>query len=246
MERMNSAVVEESGKDRVLFRPVLARRSWTDLTLAIWVFVLLTIVRFVAEHIEPLWFPLLFAYAGLPLLLIRKGSWPEIGLRRWSTSWPVIVGMVASILIKAATIAVLFGVFGTTSSNWMLGVAEALRDLPTHPPVIAGIVVFFMVGVPLAEEIFFRMLQSVWWAKYGGLSAGVISALLFGFAHIDKYLLPFSLVGIMVRLVPVTIYGLVHAWVYHKTKSTYASIVSHLAGNAGEALLLGLFVVPTL
>jgi membrane protease YdiL (CAAX protease family) len=246
MEEGKLAVIGESGKERTWFRPVLIPRGWADLTIAVWAFVLLTIVRFVAEHIQPLWFPLLIAYAAFPLLMTPEGNWSRIGLQRWAVRWPMVIGMIVSVLIKACTIAVLFGALGTTSPNWMLGVAESLRDIPTHPLAVRGIIVFFMVAAPLVEEVFFRMLQSVWRARYGGWSAVIASALLFGFAHIDKYLLPFSLAGVVARLIPVTIYGLVHAWVYHKTKSTYASIVSHLAGNAGEALLLGLFDVPRL
>jgi membrane protease YdiL (CAAX protease family) len=239
-------VLGESGNGRTWFRPLLLPRGWADLTIVVWAFVLLTIVRFVAEHIPPLWFPLLIAYAAFPLLMTPKRNWARIGLQRWAVRRPMVIGMIVSVLIKACTMAVLFGVLGTTSPNWMLGVAESLRDIPTHPMAVRGIIVFFMIAAPMAEEVFFRTLQAVWQARYGGWPAVIASALLFGFAHIDKYLFPFSLAGVVARLIPVTIYGLVHAWVYHKTESTYASIGSHLAGNAGEALLLGLFVLPTM
>ena len=229
-----------------MFRPSLIRRARTNLAVAVWLFSLLTVVRFVAEQIPPLWFPLLIAYAAVPLLTVVKDNWPRIGLQKPSSLWPVAAGIVAAILVKAGTIAILFGLLGTDSSNWMLGIAEFYQSMPSLPPAVIAISTFFMIAVPLAEEVFFRMFQSAWQTRFSPWRAVVVTALLFGFARMGEYLFPFSPGGILARLVPISIYGMIHAWVYHKTGSTYASMISHLTGNAAEALILVLFVLPGL
>lgn len=215
-------------------------------TIAMLLFGLLTAVRFVAEHIPPLWFPLLIAYAALPLLTVPRRNWSQIGLRPPAAWPPILAGAVASILVKAVTIFALFAWLDDHPANWMLGVAQNLKDMPTHPPGVIGIIIFFMIGAPIVEEIFFRTLQSVWQARYNPWHATIVSALLFAFSHIERYLIPFSLLGILTRFIPISIYGLVHAWTYQKTGSTYGSVITHLAGNAAEALLLVLFILPRL
>jgi membrane protease YdiL (CAAX protease family) len=229
-----------------VFRPFLAHWFKTDLAVAVPLFCLLTAVRFVAEHVPPLWFPLLIAYIAVPLLTVPRSNWSRIGLKKPSALWPIGVAMAAATLVKTATIIVLFALLEDAPANWMLGIAETYRDMPTHPPAVIGIILFFMVGAPVAEEIFFRTLQAAWETRYSPWSATTATALLFGLAHIDQYLFPLSPLGMLVRFVPVSIYGLVHAWAYHKTGSTYASVVSHLAGNAAEASILILFVLPTM
>jgi membrane protease YdiL (CAAX protease family) len=227
-----------------MFRQKLLSWAKTDLAVAVWLYGLLTGIRFIAEQFQPLWFLLLIAYMALPLVCIHKKNWHKIGLQKPSNLGFVAVGMLVAILIKAGTIALLFILFGNTSTNWMLAIAETFQRMPTQPPAVIGIIIFFMIGAPLVEEIFFRMFQSVFQARFGGLTAVVVSATLFGFAHIGEYLYPFSVIGIIARMIPVTVYGLVHAWVYHKTGSTYGSMLSHIAGNIGEAFLLILFILP--
>ncbi len=227
-----------------MFRQKLIIWAKTDLAIAVWLYGLLTAVRFVAEQFQPLWFPLLVAYVALPLVLIPKKNWHQIGLKKPSAVWVIGVGMLLAILTKAGTIVLLFTLFGNSSTNWMLDVATSFQRMPNQPSAVIGIIIFFMVGAPLVEEVFFRMVQSVWQMRFGNLAALIVSATLFGLAHIGEYLYPFSLVGIVARIIPVTAYGLVHAWVYYKTGSTFASMISHLIGNAGEAVLLMLFILP--
>ena len=87
------------------FRSSRMLRGRSDLAIMVWLFILLTAVRFIAEQVEPLWFPLLFAYILLPLLLIPREKWSLVGLRKWSTSKPWIIGVILAIIIKAGTIA---------------------------------------------------------------------------------------------------------------------------------------------
>jgi membrane protease YdiL (CAAX protease family) len=229
-----------------VFKSFLAHWFKTDLAAAVLLFCLLTTVRFVAEHIQPLWFPLLIAYVAVPLLTVPRSNWSQIGLKKPSALWPIGAATAAAVLVKTATIVALFALLRDSPANWVIGIAETYRDMPTHPPAVIGIILFFMMGAPVAEEIFFRMLQSAWQTRYSSWSATATVALLFGLSHIDQYLFPPSPLGMLARFIPVSIYGLAHAWAYHRTGSTYASIVSHLAGNAWEALILTLFILPTL
>jgi len=229
-----------------VFKSFLAHWFKTDLAAAVLLFCLLTAVRFVAEHVPPLWFPLLIAYVALPLLTVPKRNWPQIGLRPPAAWQPILVGSAVAILVKAITIFALFAWLDNHPANWMMGVARSLQEMPTHPPAVIVIIVFFMIGAPIVEEVFFRTLQSAWQTRYSSWSATATVALLFGLSHIDQYLFPPSPLGMLARFIPVSIYGLAHAWAYHRTGSTYASIVSHLAGNAWEALILTLFILPTL
>ena len=158
----------------------------------------------------------------------------------------LLAGAVVAILVKAITIFTLFAWLDDHRANWMLGVAQNLKDMPSHPPGVIGIIIFFMIGAPIVEEIFFRTLQSAWQARYSPRHATIATALLFAFSHIEQYLIPPSLLGILTRFIPISIYGLVHAWTYQKTDSTYGSVITHLAGNAAEALLLILFILPQL
>jgi membrane protease YdiL (CAAX protease family) len=239
-------VIQIETREKTVFKSFLTHWFKTDLAVAVLLFCLLTVVRFVAEHIPPLWFPLLIAYAALPLLTVPRRNWPQIGLRRPAAWQPILVGAVAAILVKAITIFALFAWLDEHPANWMMGVAQNLKDMPTHPPSVIGIIIFFMIGAPIVEEIFFRTLQSAWQARHGTWHATIATALLFAFSHIEQYLIPFSFLGILTRFIPISIYGLVHARAYQKTGSTYSSVITHLVGNAAEALLLTLFILPRL
>jgi membrane protease YdiL (CAAX protease family) len=228
------------------FKSFLTRWFKTDLAAAVLLFCLLTAVRFVAEYLPPLWFPLLIAYATLPLLAVPRRNWPQIGLRRPTTWLPTLVGAALAILVKAFTVFALFALLDDHPANWMLGVARNLQEMPTHSPAVIGIIVLFMIGVPIVEEIFFRTIQSVWQARYSPWHATIAAALLFGFSHIEQYLFPFSFLGVLTRFIPITIYGLVHAWTYQRTGSTYTGMISHVSGNAAEALMLAAFISPTM
>jgi membrane protease YdiL (CAAX protease family) len=185
-------VVQLEIRAKSVFKSFLTHWFKTDLAVAVLVFCLLTTVRFAAEHVPPLWFPLLIAYAALPLLTVPKRNWPQIGLRYPRTWQPILVGAVAAILVKAITIYALSAWRDDHPANWMLGVAQNLKGMPTHPPGVIGIIIFFMIAAPIVEEVFFRTLQSAWQARYSPWHATIATALLFAFSHIEQYLIPFS------------------------------------------------------
>ncbi len=219
------------------------RFSISDVVIVSIIFLILTSIRFAAEVIDPLWFPLLLAYAFIPLIIVKKVNWKDIGLKKPKNSRYILIGVVLSVLIKAVTIIALFGLFKGGPLNWMNGILEHYKSIPDMPAGIIVVVLLFTIGVPVAEEIFFRMFQTVWGRKFGLIKGLIISAFLFGLSHIDQYIYPFNISGVLSRLVPIFIYGLVHAWVFYKTESTYGSIISHLAGNAVEAYILLQFFI---
>lgn len=219
------------------------RFSISDVIIVSIIFLILTSIRFAAEVIDPLWFPLLLAYAFIPLIIVRKANWRGIGLKKPKNLRYILIGVVLSILIKAVTIITLFKLFKEGPLNWMNGIVEHYKGIPDMPAGIIVVVLLFTIGVPVAEEVFFRMFQSVWGKRFGLIKGLIMSAFLFGFSHIDQYIYPFNILGVLSRLVPIFIYGLVHAWVYYKTESTYGSIISHLAGNAAEAYILLQFFI---
>lgn len=214
-----------------------------EFKISILIFVILTLIRFLGEIIEPIWFPLLFSYAFIPLIIVKKDRWRDIGLKRPEKLNYIVIGSILAIAVKTITIVLLFYFYKTTSLNWMYSIAEHYKRIPEMPIGIILVVLLFTIGVPLAEEVFFRMLQVSMTKRFTSIQALLIAAFLFALSHIDKYLISFSLQGMLLRLIPIFIYGSVHAWVFYKTKSTYASMISHIIGNAAEAIILTLFFI---
>lgn len=227
-----------------LFKRTLIVWGKTDIRVALALFAVVTVIRFVAETIPPLWFLVLILYLALPLLTIPKTRWPRIWLQKPQSIWPIGAGIAGAFLIKAVTILFLFTLLGQDEANWMLGIARHYKEMPSQPAVVKGFMIFFMVMVPLVEEVFFRMIQAVWQSRFGMWMAIGVSAFLFGFSHIDEYLFPFAPVGMVMRLGPVMLYGILHAWCAARTGSTFTAMITHLLGNAAEAVLLVMFIVP--
>ena len=219
------------------------RFSMNDVAIVSLIFLILTSIRFAAEIIDPLWFPLMLAYAFIPLVIAKRTRWADIGLKKPKNLKYILIGAVLSVIVKAITIITLFKLFKGGTLNWMYGILDHYKGIPDMPTGIIVVVLLFTIGVPIAEEVFFRMFQSVWGKRFGLINGLIMSAFLFGLSHIDKYIYPFNILGALCRLIPIFIYGMVHSWVFYKTESTYGSMISHLAGNAAEAFILLQFFI---
>jgi CAAX protease family protein len=164
------------------------------------------------------------------LVVARKGAGlTALGLRPPTRGWPRLVGVVFLAYFAAIGIVNIYGIliqaFGL---NWLEPGDQLGGNFYDHKSVVilTGIAIIFMA--PVAEEIFFRGFI------YGGLRrylnlpvAGLISGLLFAFAHGDLGLvLPFAGVG------------LVLAYVYERSGSLYASIGMHFVFNSISFMLL--------
>jgi membrane protease YdiL (CAAX protease family) len=150
------------------------------------------------------------------LLLLKKIPLAELGLRKFAFS-ELLVGV--SLLFLAYLVILLhnltlvfFGiapqgeyiaeVFNMDVNIWVLGLA-------------------IVVIAPLAEEIFFRsFVYAGLEAHFGWQKAVLISALLFGVAHMQ-----------LVAFIPTTLMGLVLAYLYHRSRSVWPSIILHATVN---------------
>jgi len=83
---------------------------------------------------------------------------------------------------------------------------------------------FVIVGVifaPLIEESFFRgFLFQGFRAQYGWVKGAVLSAVIFGAAHLDP-----------VAFIPATLLGFVFAYMYHRTNSIWPGVILHFFIN---------------
>lgn len=84
---------------------------------------------------------------------------------------------------------------------------------------------FILVGVifaPFVEELFFRgFLFQGFRQQYGWVKGGLLSSVIFGFAHLDP-----------VAFIPTSILGFLLAYMYHRTNSVWPGIILHVIINA--------------
>lgn len=102
-------------------------------------------------------------------------------------------------------------------------------------PVVRGTIALFAIGLaPVVEEVLFR---GVLFATICGLgwrkSAYLGTALLFGLIH-----------GNTAAFVPLTLFGLVLAWLYERTGNLLAPVVAHAVFNLAPFVLLALGFKP--
>ena len=171
---------------------------------------------------------------GTVLVVIsRKGAGlAALGFRVPARGWLRMSGYVALAYLASVGLVNIYGIAIDVFGLEQLEPAQQLEDsFYDHDSVVilTGLAIVFMA--PIAEEVFFRGFI------YGGLRrylnlpvAGLISGLLFSFAHGDPGLiLPFAAIG------------LVLAYLYERTGSLLAPIVVHFAFNIISFLVLLLF-----
>ena len=107
--------------------------------------------------------------------------------------------------------------------------APAEQALAVVDPFL--LLVAFVVGAPIAEEVFFRGVAfNAWLRERGPRFAYVGSALLFAAIHAS-----------LVSLLPFFALGLVLAWIYRRTRSLLAPIAMHATVN-GISVAIALLV----
>ena len=160
----------------------------------------------------------IFAWRGLHWKHLRFGSF------NWNTLGIGCGLLIASyiIIILHNALLLLFGV-DTQGENIVKLFAEL--DSPVW---------FFIVGAifaPLVEEIFFRgFLFQGFRARYGWITAMILSSAIFAIAHLD-----------LVVLIPTFILGCLLAYMYHRSNSIWPGIVLHFLVNSFG--LLGAYFV---
>jgi membrane protease YdiL (CAAX protease family) len=144
-------------------------------------------------------------------------KWPD---------WPWIF------LIAPATVFFMWALIGGLQvaglMNWIesMGV-EAMQDTvkllqESEDPLILGLMAFAaVIAAPLCEEIVFRGYFYPVAKKFAGpWAAAVCSALVFGAAH-----------GNLMALLPLTVFGVLLAFLYEKTGSIWAPVAVHFCFN---------------
>ncbi len=107
---------------------------------------------------------------------------------------------------------------------------KAVKD----PKVMAFFAIFAIVLAPIAEEMVFRVFLFNIGRRYGGFWAGgILSAVLFGLAHGDVFV-----------LVPLALGGLLLCFVYYRTGNAYASMITH--GLFNSLTVFALLFAPNL
>jgi uncharacterized protein len=156
----------------------------------------------------------------LPVVIIfawRRIDWRHLGFRRfaWNTlsiGCGLLIGSYIIIILHNALL-YLLGV-DTQGENIMRLFAEL--DSPVW---------FFIVGAvfaPLVEEIFFRgFLFQGFRARYGWVTAMLLSAAIFAVAHLD-----------LVVLIPTFILGCLLAYVFHRSNSIWPGVMLHFLVNS--------------
>ena len=91
----------------------------------------------------------------------------------------------------------------------------------------AGLTRAALIGAPLAEEMFFRVLLFGGMLRWGFWPAALISSLLFAGVHLDPgSLVPFTLIGVLL------------AWLFWRRGHLWDAIIFHLMFNATSFILL--------
>ena len=162
----------------------------------------------------------IFAWRGIHWKYLRFGSfkWDTLGI-----GCGLLVGSYILIILHNALLTLL----GVNTQGENIVELFAKLDSPLW---------FFIVGAifaPLVEEIFFRgfLFQGLR-ARYGWMTAMLLSAAIFAVAHLD-----------LVVLIPTFILGCLLAYVYHRSNSIWPGILLHFLVNASS--LLGAYFVST-
>ena len=100
---------------------------------------------------------------------------------------------------------------------------EVVRD--DFAIILTGVAA--LIGAPLAEEMFFRVLLFGGLLRWGFWPAALISSLLFAGVHLDPgSLVPFTLIGVLL------------AWLFWRRGHLWDAITFHLMFNATSFILL--------
>jgi membrane protease YdiL (CAAX protease family) len=162
--------------------------------------------------------------ASVLIALAYRRPLRALGFRRFRLRWLWIsFGVVVLTVIAALVLEpVLHGgeQQGLAPDEWQ----------PEHATAFAlNAVVVVLIG-PFAEELFFRGLGVRVLAVFGGLTAILVSGLVFGLVH-----------GILGALPPLALFGVGLAWVRLRSASVWPSFIAHAAYNGLGILVLVVF-----
>jgi membrane protease YdiL (CAAX protease family) len=174
----------------------------------------------------------LFQYGimlGILLLIARGLPRRETFALRRPESWSRALGLAAlalgTIYVAGYVYDRLLSAFGNWDPTKEQGLVPDEWDSSRAGAFIAFFLVVTFVG-PTVEELTYRGLGLSLLMPYGSVAAVLVTGILFGAVH-----------GLLVVLVPLTIFGVVVGWLRVRTRSVYPPIVLHATFN-GTALLV--------
>jgi len=156
----------------------------------------------------------------LPVIFIfawRGIHWKALGFGKfdWNT-----LGIGCGLLIASYAIIILHNLLLVSLGVEMQ--AEAIIRLFTELDTPVWFLIVGAIFAPLVEEIFFRgFLFQGFRARYGWITAMLVSAAIFAVAHLD-----------LVVLIPTFVLGCLLAYLYHRSNSVWPGIILHFLVNA--------------
>lgn len=156
----------------------------------------------------------------LPVIVIfawRRIHWKHLGFGKfdWST-----LGIGCGLLVASYAVILLHNLV-----LMALGIDTQGEEITRLFEMLESPAWFFLVGAvfaPLVEEIFFRgFLFQGFRAKYGQVSAMLMSSGIFAIAHLDP-----------ASLIPTFILGNVLAYLYHRSNSVWPGVILHVLVNS--------------
>lgn len=169
------------------------------------------------------------------LLLIARGlpRREAFALRRpdsWSRALGLAVLALVTIYLTAYVYDRVLSAFGDWNPTKEQGLVPDEWDSSRAGAFIAFFLVVTFVG-PAVEELTYRGLGLSLLMPYGTAAAILVTGILFGAVH-----------GLVVVLVPLTVFGIVVGWLRVRTQSVYPPILLHATFN-GTALIVSVTVL---
>jgi uncharacterized protein len=167
-----------------------------------------------------------FATAGLALA-VRVRSLALLRLRAVGARW-LWTGLAIGVVLRLLAFAIVALWIAVTGDAWNpqqdLADAAALGGWSLVAMVALGGLV-----IPFAEELLFRGVLYGALRRYGPVLAGLVSAAIFGIAHVWPPLVLFAF-----------LVGVVHAWLRERSGSIWPAVVSHAVVNTLSLVVIAL------
>jgi membrane protease YdiL (CAAX protease family) len=156
----------------------------------------------------------------LPVIIIfawRRIHWRALGFGKFDAS---TLGIGCGLLLASYMLIIVHNLvlvsFGIDTQ------AETIIRIFTELDAPVWFILVGAIFAPLVEEIFFRgFLFQGFRARYGWVSAMLLSAAIFAVAHLDP-----------VALIPTFILGCLLAYLYHRSNTVWPGVILHFLVNA--------------
>ncbi len=161
--------------------------------------------------------------------IVNKSSFKEIKSRIKLVSQNIDKAFLWGILSAIVIFIVIFLIEIVLISSGIE--AQDLSNFPELQKLFSWTTMFFLVAIqPIGEEIYFRGFLFDKIENYaGGPFAVVITAVLFGIAHMSY--------GKEIPVIMIMIMGLVLGYIVYKTRNLYSSIIAHIVFNVSSFTL---------